>query len=70
MYLTMASELKKEVTIDTAELFCFNQCQPSVFRIFSVLDFLIIITWKLTEANSQSFWTLLSCFVFSFMSSF
>ena len=52
----MASGLIIEATINIAKLFCFNQGHPGVFRIFSVLDFLIIITWKLIEANSQSFW--------------
>ena len=52
----MASELIREAAIDISKLFCFNQEHPSVFRILNVLDFLITITWKLIETNSQSFW--------------
>ena len=52
----MASELIIEAIMDVAKLFCYNQGHPSVSQIFSVLDFLIIITWKLIEPNSQSFW--------------
>ena len=52
----MASELISEAAIDISKLFCFNQEHPSVFRILNILDFLITITWKLIETNSQSFW--------------
>ena len=52
----MASELIIEATIDIAKLFCFNQGHHNDFRIFNVLDFLVVITWRLIEMNSQSFW--------------
>ena len=54
--MEMASELIIEATINIAKLFCFNQDHHNDFRIFNVLDFLIIIKWRLTEMNSQSFW--------------
>ena len=38
------------------EIICFNQGHPIVFLVFNVLDFLIMITGKPTETNSQSFW--------------
>ena len=55
IYLERASELTIEAIINIAKLFCFNQGHPNVFCTFSVLNFLVIITWKLIEASSQSF---------------
>ena len=52
----MASERIIEATIGIAKLICFNQGHPSFFRIFNVLNVLIIITWNPTETNSQQYW--------------
>ena len=38
------------------KIICFKQGHSIVLWIFNVLDFLITITWKLTETNSRSFW--------------
>ena len=55
------------------EIISFNQGHPIVFLIFNVLDFLIMITGKPIETNSQSFWeyghywvilSFLSCLLF------
>ena len=72
IYLTMAYELIIGATIDIAKLFASIKVSLSFFWIFNVLDFLIMITWKLVETNSiiLGIWTLLSYFGFSFLSSF
>ena len=52
----MAYELIIGATIDIAKLLASIKVTLLFFWIFDVLDFLIKITWKLIETNSQSFW--------------
>lgn len=54
----MGSKLIIEATIGIAKLFCFNQGHPSFFQIFSVLVFLIIITWNLILNSSGNMGTI------------
>ena len=50
----MAYKLIIGVTINIAKL--FTSIKVTLSLDFNVLHFVIIITWKLTETNSQSFW--------------
>lgn len=50
------NERAKKDIANISKLFCFNLGHPSLCRFFTDLYFLIIITWKLAELNSQSFW--------------
>ena len=55
----MAYKLIIGATIDIAKLFASIKVTLSLDTLhldFHVLDFVIIITWKLIETNSQSFW--------------
>lgn len=55
MRLWRNERAKKDIA-NISKLFCFNLGHPSLCRFFTDLYFVIIITWKLAEPNSQSFW--------------